>query len=227
MPSHLFIDADDTLWENNVYFERVLEEFLLLLDHPSLAAVEVRAVLDEIERVNNRVHGYGAANFARNLRQCYERLSPRGILAADVHCIAGFGDRLANHPIEMLEGVEETLAYLSGRHVLTLLTKGDPAEQEGKLRRSGLGGYFTRTLILREKNTGSYRAIVGESGLGAEGCWMIGNSPKSDINPALEAGLGAVYIPHPHTWRLEDEQIRDGHGRLLVLDRFADLRKHF
>jgi len=227
MRLHLFIDADDTLWENNIYFERVFEEFAGLLGHSSLTAAEVRAALDEIEHVNNRIHGYGAANFARNLRECYERLSERGVQPADLDQIEEYGRRLMEHPIELLDGVGETLAELVGRHELTVFTKGDTREQRAKIERSGLSGYFHHTTIVKEKDTAAYRGMLAQRGLEAERCWMVGNSPKSDINPALEAGLGAVYIPHPRTWHLEHQEVRDGAGRLLVLERFPELRKHF
>ena len=227
MRLHLFIDADDTLWENNVYFESVFEEFVELLGHSRLTPAQVRARLDEIEHVNNRIHGYGAANFARNLRQCYLALSERGPRPRDLESIDEYGRRLAAHPIELLDGVGETLAELAGRHELTVFTKGNPEEQRAKIERSGLAGFFHFTAIVREKDAAAYRVLLADRGLEATRCWMVGNSPKSDINPALEAGLGAVYIPHPRTWHLEHQEVRDGAGRLLVLERFSDLRKHF
>ncbi|MGB9604477.1 MAG: HAD family hydrolase [Bryobacteraceae bacterium] len=223
----LLIDADDTLWENNIYFEQVFEEFVRLLDHPTLAAHEIRAVLDEIELANRATQGYGALSFARNLRQCWERIqgSPPGP-AAD-RAIELMTWRLLNHPIELLPGVPETLPYLASRHTLILFTKGHPDEQGRKVERSGLGKYFHRTTVVREKDAGTYRCLVGELGLEPRQVWMVGNSPRSDVNPALEAGLNAVYIPHPRTWSLEQEPIRNGRGRLLVLESFAELRRHF
>jgi len=224
---HLFIDADDTLWENNIYFERAFTEFVDFLDHSRLSPAEVRAVLDEIEAVNNKVHGYGAANFARNLRQCYEHLAERHIREGDLAHIMRFGEQLANHPIEIIPGVPETLDYLSGRHELTLCTKGHPEEQKLKIDRSGLGGYFAHTAIVKEKDAACYLALLAERNISAETAWMIGNSHKSDVNPALEAGMGAVYVPHPHTWHLERVPVPDSHHRLLVVENFAGLRDFF
>jgi putative hydrolase of the HAD superfamily len=223
----LWIDADDTLWENNVFFERIFAEFVGLLAHSRLTLSEVRAELDRIEHVNNRIHGYGAANFVRNLTECYRRLCERPVTDADVAFLTCYTEQLAGHPIELIEGVEETLTYLSERHTLTLCTKGDPAEQRGKIERSGLAAHFKNVRIVREKDADCYRAMVAERDLDHARCWMIGNSPKSDINPALEAGINAVYIPHPHTWHLEHSEVPEGHERLLVLDRFADLRNYF
>ena len=129
---HLLVDVDDTLWENNVHFERAVDGFLAFLDHSSLSPPEVRAVLDEIERANLKVHGYGAAGFARNLRQCYEHLAERDISDDDLARVMGFGERILHEPIELIAGVAETLAYLAPRHDLVLLTKGHPEEQRLK-----------------------------------------------------------------------------------------------
>ncbi len=223
----LLIDADDTLWENNIYFESAFEEFVAFLDHSTLTASEIRAVLDEIELANNKIHGYGTASFARNLCQCYEHLVEREIRADELEKIMSFAGRILHHPIELMEGVEETLRYLAGRHELILFTKGHPEEQKLKIDRSGLGPYFAHTAVVPEKDTAAYRALMERFHFDPGRTWMIGNSPKSDINPALEAGLNAVYVPHPRTWTLEHQEIRNGGGRLLVLNRFSDLQSHF
>jgi putative hydrolase of the HAD superfamily len=224
---HLIFDADDTLWENNVYFERAFAEFVDVLDHSTLSPAEVRTVLDEIELANRQTQGYGSENFARNLRQCYQHLVERAIAEADLARVMGLARRALEQPIELLPGVEETLRYLAARHDLLLFTKGHPEEQELKVERSGLGPCFLQTAIVKEKDVASYRDLVERCGLEPARTWMIGNSPRSDINPALELGLNAVYIPHPLTWSLETEAIGNGTGRLLVLERFADLRRHF
>lgn len=227
MRQHLLIDADDTLWENNVYFEQAFDDFVAFLDHSSLNADQIRAVLDEIELANIKVHGYGAANFARNLCQCYERLVERDIRKADLDRIMRLAEQIMSQPIELIEGVSETLEFLSMRHDLTLFTKGHAEEQKLKVDRSGLGIYFGHTAIVREKDAPTYAALVAERKLEASKTWMIGNSPKSDINPALEAGLNAVYVPHDRTWHLERMHIRTGQGRLLQVKNFVELRDWF
>jgi putative hydrolase of the HAD superfamily len=228
MRSFLLVDADDTLWENNIYFERAFEEFVAFLDHSSLTAPQVRDVLDEIEAANNKIHGYGSLNFGRNLRQCYERLAERDIREEDLRTVLGFAERILDCPMEVIEGVPETLEYLSQRHDLTLFTKGHPEEQKLKIGRSGLGGFFAHTAIVKEKDAAAYRSLVAERGMAPERTWMIGNSPKSDINPALAAGLNAVFVPHAHTWVLERQEIvESGKGRLIVVERFEDLRGWF
>jgi putative hydrolase of the HAD superfamily len=224
---NLLIDADDTLWENNIFFERAFEDFCAFLDHSTLTPTEVRAVLDEIEIVNSKIHGYGSLNFGRNLRQCYEHLAERHLREEDLKTVLAFAERILDHPMEVIAGVPETLAYLFGRHRLILFTKGHPDEQKLKVDRSGLEVYFDRTAIVKEKDAAAYLKIVAEESLDPQRTWMIGNSPKSDINPALAAGLSAVFIPHDHTWALEREEVAEVPGRLLKLERFADLRDHF
>jgi len=227
MRQFLIVDADDTLWENNIYFERAFDEFVAFLDHSSLTAPEVREVLDAIEAVNAKVHGYGSLNFARNLRETYERLCERHIEDGDLQTVMRFAERILECPMEVIDGVEETLAYLAERHDLTLFTKGNPDEQRLKVDRSGLGRYFNHTAIVKEKNAQAYRQLLQERAMDPMRAWMIGNSPKSDVNPALEAGLNAVFIPHAHTWVLEKEEIRPVEGRLVVLERFGKLRDRF
>ncbi len=224
---NLIVDADDTLWENNIYFERAFDDFCDFLAHSTLSADQVRAVLDEIEIVNSKVHGYGTANFARNLTECYHKLVERDVSADDLPRIMSFTEQILHHPIEIIAGVEETLEYLAGRHALTLFTKGDPEEQKLKLDRSGLAIYFGHTAIVKEKDAPSYAALIRERQLDPRHTWMIGNSPKSDINPALEAGLHAVFVPHARTWTLERAEIREGPGRLLRVERFQELREYF
>jgi len=227
MRLHLIVDADDTLWENNIYFEQAFEEFVDFLGHSSLNAREIRAVLDEIEEANSKIHGYGSLNFGRNLRQCYQHLAEREVRQEDLKTVMGFAERILECPMEVIEGVPETLEYLSLRHDLTLFTKGHPDEQKLKVDRSGLGAFFHHTAIVKEKDPAAYRRLVEERSMDPDHSWMIGNSPKSDVNPALEAGLNAVFVPHAHTWVLEKQEIRPGKGRLLVVERFADLQAHF
>ena len=224
---NLLIDADDTLWENNIYFERAFESFCDFLGHSSLTPVEVRAVLDEIEIANARVHGYGSKNFGRNLKQCYQHMVEREIRADDLARVMRFAEEILEQPIELIDGVPETLESLAVRHDLTLFTKGDHEEQKLKVDRSGLGIYFGHLAIVKEKNGEAYRTLVRDRRLAPERTWMVGNSPKSDINPALEAGLNAVFVPHARTWTLEREELKTGPGKFLVLERFSDLRSHF
>jgi putative hydrolase of the HAD superfamily len=223
----LIIDGDDTLWENNVHFEQAIEDFIDFLDHSSLSREQVRAALDEVERLNSRVHGYGSAAFARNLRETYERLAEREVRPDDLDHVMHLGRRIVDVELELLPGVVDTLAYLKPRHRLLLFTKGELEEQRLKVRRSGLENQFEQVVVTGEKDVAGYRELIRAHGIDVGQAWMIGNSPRSDINPALEAGLRAVYIPHTHTWRLEQEDLRARDDRVLVLQSFRQLQEHF
>lgn len=225
---HLIVDADDTLWENNIYFEEAFDDFVEFLDHSTLTPQQVRDVLDELEAVNAKVHGYGSKNFGRNLQQVYQHLCEREIRESDLATVMSIAERILEQPIELIEGVPETLEYLASRHDLTLFTKGHVEEQKLKVDRSGLGVYFGHTSIVKEKDAASYQALIRDRRLDPRRTWMIGNSPKSDVNPALECGLNAVFVPHARTWILERQELREpGPGKLLELGSFAELRDHF
>lgn len=224
---NLIFDADDTLWENNIYFEEAFSQFCDFLAHSALTPQQVRKVLDEIEITNTKIHGYGARNFARNLAACYRRLAERDISERDLGVVMDFANKILAKPMELIPGVEETLARLAARHHLYIFTKGDQEEQRLKIDRSGLGGYVRHAFIVREKNAAAYRQLAVARAFVPEETWMIGNSPKSDINPALAAGLNAVFVPHPRTWGLEHEEVPDAHPRLIRVERIADLLQHF
>src|SRR4051794_22937216 len=144
---HLIFDADDTLWENNVYFERAFDQFCNYLNHSWLTPDEIRGILDEIEVVNNKIHGYGAVNFGRNLSQCYLRLAERAVEEHDLHRVTAIAHQILAHEIQLMEGVAETLPFLAERHELTLCTKGDPAEQNRKIDDSGLRPLFAHCAV--------------------------------------------------------------------------------
>jgi putative hydrolase of the HAD superfamily len=224
----LLIDADDTLWENNIYFERAIASFISFLNHHEFTPEQVREVLNEVERECVIKHGYGLHSFRHALVDTFERLAVDPLTPALHETIHGFAAAIAEHPIEMFHEVPETLAYLRDRHRLIMLTKGNITEQSGKVERSGLKDFFNAVEIVSEKDAAAYRGIVNKYELAPQQTWMVGNSPKSDINPALEAGLNAVFVPHEMTWVLEKCDLAAcDDGRLLTVERFADLRQHF
>ena len=226
---NLLIDADDTLWENNIYFERAITDFISFLNHHRYTPDEVRHVLYDVERENIKQHGYGMHSFANALVVCFEKLSVEPMTPKLHETIRGIAYKIAEHPMEFLPEVPATLADLSQRHRLFMVTKGNITEQLGKVERSGLQNFFTAIEVVAEKDASTYRGVVEKFGLVREITWMIGNSPKSDINPALEAGLHAVLVPHDNTWMLERDELRahDDNGRLLQVNSFAELSAHF
>jgi putative hydrolase of the HAD superfamily len=229
LPQTLLIDADDTLWENNIYFERAIVRFISFLNHHEFSPEQVREVLNDVERECIVKHGYGLHSFSHALVDTFERLSVQPV-TPELHAqIKSFAHTVSDHPIELLAEVPQTLQYLSARHRLILVTKGALEEQSGKIERSGLKEYFAATEIVAEKDLAAYHALVEKHALVRESTWMIGNSPRSDINPALAAGLHAVFVPHGDTWILEHEEVNAAPAmqRLLIVGRFAELREHF
>jgi putative hydrolase of the HAD superfamily len=225
----LLLDADDTLWENNIYFERAIAAFISYLNHQTYTREEVRAFINEVERETIRERGYGSASFQHSLVTCFERLSESPVTPEEHERIVGFTHSITQHEIQLLPGVAEVLPRLASRHRLILMTKGNELEQKDKLARSGLVSHFAAVEVPGEKNPDAYQAVCQKYELKSRSTWMIGNSPKSDINPALAAGLHAVFIPHPYTWMLEHEAVestRDGQY-LLELESFNELGVRF
>ena len=225
----LLIDADDTLWENNVYFERAIAAFISYLDHHTYTPAEVREALNAVERETILAHGYGLTSFTRSLVKCFERLSTEPVTEDKRERVVGFARTISEQEIELLPGVAETLAVLAARHRLILMTKGNHAEQADKLARSGLAASFNAVEIVAEKDPATYRAVIARHELKPHTSWMIGNSPKSDINPALAAGLHAVFLFHKDTWVLEHAEVDPApEGQHLIeLDSFAKLASLF
>lgn len=225
----LLFDADDTLWENNIYFERAISAFISYLDHRVHTPDEVREHLNHVERRTIAAQGYGLKSFRKSLITCFEQLTDKPVTPEKHERIVSFAKSIADHEIELLAGVAETLPLLAARHRCILVTKGDPTEQRDKLSRSGLERHFRAIEVLPEKTTGAYQSLVSHHVCDTPTTWMIGNSPKSDINPALAAGLHAVFIPHGFTWVLEHEVIDapPSGQRLLELAAFLDLANHF
>jgi putative hydrolase of the HAD superfamily len=225
----LLIDADDTLWENNIYFERAIVAFISYLNHHEYTPAEVRRQLNAVERETILAHGYGLTSFTRSLVTCFERLSPQPVTEEKTERIRSFARSIEEQEIELLPHVAETLADLAARHRLILMTKGNHAEQADKLARSGLAPHFSAVEIVAEKDPATYRAVIARHELAPHTSWMIGNSPKSDINPALAAGLHAVFLFHKDTWVLEHAEVGTPlpGQQLIELDAFAKLGEIF
>src|SRR6185437_11855980 len=212
-----------------IYFERAIAGFITYLDHHEHVPAEVRQVLNRCEHATIEAHGYGMASFERSLVDCFTELSEAPPSDEQRQRIATFAQSIADHAIELLPGVAETLPHLAKRHHLILVTKGNAREQQKKLDRSGIHMHFAAVEIPPEKHPDAYREILRRHALAPTTTWMIGNSPRSDINPALAAGLHAAYIHHPGTWVLEHGPLGpppEGQ-RLLQLKTFAELRLYF
>src|SRR5579864_8020381 len=162
-PQTLLIDADDTLWENNVYFDQAIADFIERLNHQHMSPDEVRAFLYEVERETVVEHGYGSHSFSRSLVKCFERLSEQPVTPELHQFIWGFAHKVSSYPIELIAGVPETLEYLGRRgHHMLVMTKGDFGEQSGKVERSGIKAYFAGVEIVAEKKPATYKEVVAK-----------------------------------------------------------------
>lgn len=225
----LLFDADDTLWENNIYFERAIAAFVSYLDHRVHTPEAVREHLNHCERATIARYGYGVKSFRRSLVACFEQLAGDPVTPKKHARIVAFTESIAEQEIDFLPEVESTLRTLAKRHRLLLVTKGDREEQMSKVERSGLRNLFNAVEIPAEKDEAMYRELLHRYQCEPASTWMIGNSPRSDINPAMAAGLNAVFIPHDFTWALEHEivDMPRPDQTLLELARFAELTEHF
>lgn len=224
----LLLDADDTLWENNIYFERAIAAFYAVAAPQGGDYAVMRAHINQEERRVIAEYGYGLESFRLALSRAFQAIAPTRWNDEAQAAVGRLADQIASEPIEFVPGALETLNYLAPRHRLVLMTKGDYGEQMRKVALSGIAGMFKQVHVVAEKNVQAYRERIAGLGVPPRECWMIGNSPKSDINPALAAGLNAVFIPHPHTWVLEQDEIVPCEGRhCLQVRQIAELQEHF
>ena len=215
------LDADDTLWHNETVFRLTQARFLDLLTEHENAAIEAR--LAEIERRNLQLYGYGVKGFTLSMIETAMEMCDGEPPAGVIREILAAGREMLAHPVETLPGVDEALTRLSGRYRLVLITKGDLLDQERKLAASGLGDLFAAVEIVSEKDRATYERVFTRHGTGPAEAVMVGNSMKSDVLPALEAGAFAVHIPYVVTWAHELADPPEGHPRYGALHRIEDL----
>jgi putative hydrolase of the HAD superfamily len=225
---NLIFDADDTLWDSNIHFLEAQAAFLEALREAGLDDAErIRAAIRTHELSIIEEIGYGRRPYVAALRRVVEELIEPELHLRVHPQVEQIGATLLARHCELLPGVAATLAELAGRHRLILFTKGQPGEQLSKLERSRLRGFFSRIGVPREKDPAAYQRLVAQANLEPARTVMIGNSPRSDINPAVRAGLrAAVYIPHAQTWELEYEELAvDAH--ILTIPSFPHLTELF
>ena len=215
------LDADDTLWHNETLFRLTHDRFCDLL-----AGVADRDVLEarlsETEQRNLRLYGYGVKGFTLSMIETAMELTDGEAPSAVVREILAAGREMLSEPVEPLPGVDKALADLSERYRLVLITKGDLLHQEQKLAASGLGDLFAAVEIVSEKDASTYERIFARHGTGAGEAAMCGNSLRSDILPALEAGAWAAHVPYPLTWAHEMAEPPQGHPRFAELGSIAE-----
>jgi len=216
------LDADDTLWHNETYFRRTFARFEALIA-PFAAGEDIQRRLDEAEHRNLSAYGYGAKGFILSMLECATELAGDALPAATVRDILAMGKELLAHPLEPLPGVTDALPALSAIAPLVLVTKGDLHHQELKLAASGFGAWFTGVEIVSDKQPETYRRIFETYGAQPEDVVMAGNSMRSDILPALEAGAWAAFIPFHLVWSHEAADAPVGSERFKELASLAEL----
>jgi len=216
------LDADDTLWHNESFYRATQERLAELLSHYG-SATRVASCLADIERQNLKIYGFGAKGFTLSMLEVALNLGGPDLPASVVREILALGREILVHPVETLPGVEETLPALAERGRLVLITKGDLFHQEAKLAASGLGDFFSGVEIVSNKGVDTFRRIFARYSVSPGNAVMVGNSIRSDILPALEAGCFAVHVPYPIVWDLEDAEAPYACARFAELPSLLDL----
>ena len=216
------LDADDTLWQNERFFQMTETRFReLLAEHVAPEVLSEQLV--EAERRNLAVYGYGIKGFVLSMIETALDLTEDRLPASVVRAILDGGREMLAHPVETLPGVRETLEELAGEFRLVLITKGDLFDQERKLAASGLGDLFDAVEIVSEKRTETYDRIFARHGDGVARAMMVGNSLKSDVLPAIAAGAIGVHVPHDLTWALEHAEAPKGEPRFYAIAALGEL----
>ena len=215
-------DADDTLWHSESHFLLTTDRFCELLapwtqasrlQSPSTGDSSQRELIEtqliNIERRNLQLLGYGAKAFTLSMIETAIEVTGGEIPASAIAEILEWGHELLNHPVELLDGVTDTLDALAGSYELLLITKGDLLHQESKIAQSGIAPIFSGIEIVSNKTADSYQRVLHGRALHAKEFLMVGNSVRSDVLPVLELGAQAVHIPYHVTWALEEHESTD------------------
>jgi len=225
----LLIDADDTLWENNIYYLESTGAVLDCLEEHGIDQKVAQGHLDRVEQLLIPTLGYGPpcyiAAIERTCRELLPGLRPEQMakLLARVRQATRI---VVEPPMVLRDAVPETLRTLRTSSQMVLVTKGLPEVQQPKIKASGLEPLFDDVHIVPEKHADTYCQLLATIGADPKRTWMIGNSPGSDINPAIEAGIGAIYVPHDSTWSAEMTSLTHPE-RVVTLDCFSDLVAYF
>ncbi|MFI5356497.1 MAG: HAD family hydrolase [Opitutales bacterium] len=222
-PRVIAFDADDTLWHNEVIFDRVHKRYCDLLAHYHEAAT-VERTLFATEMRNLELYGYGAKGFTLSAIETAIELTQGAISADEIRTLLHLGREMLSHPVELLDHVTSTLDALAPGHELWLITKGDLRDQERKLARSGLAPRFRVFEVVSDKTAAVYADLLRRHGVEPAEFLMVGNSLKSDIIPVLALGAAAVHVPYPLTWEHERTTEKPvAPGRLFELAHLGEL----
>ncbi len=215
-------DADDTLWHNERFFKLTQDRFAELLadfaepDHLGAALVEA-------ERRNLGHYGFGIKGFVLSMIETAIEVTEERVPASVIAELMEAGREMLRHPIELLPHAQETVAHFAGSHYLVLITKGDLLDQERKLAQSGLGEMFDDVQIVSDKTVTTYSGIFGRTPGGVQGAMMVGNSMKSDVRPAIDAGSWGIFVPQDLAWDFEHAEAPENAARYREIAHLGDL----
>lgn len=221
-PITVGIDADDTLWKNEEMFADAEQRFAAILA-PWCTEAEAQAALIETERQRLPLYGYGVKGFVLSMIETATHRSNGEIAATDLVQMVTWGQEILAAPVEILDGVAETLPELANTFDLLLITKGDTEHQQRKIDESGLSHWFRSTHVVAEKDPSTYRDVLVTNDVEPERFVMVGNSRRSDVDPVLTLGAAAVHVPYHITWALEHAASDATHPRMRTAGSFADL----
>jgi len=215
-------DADDTLWQNERFYQMTQARFLeLLKDHADPALLPDRLL--EVMLRNVKAYGFGIKSFTLSMVETAIEVTGGRAPAQVISEILAAGREMAAHPVEILPHAREALDALSGRYRLLLVTKGDLFDQERKIAQSGLGDFFLAIEIVSDKTPATYERVFKRHGDGPARSMMIGNSLKSDVLPALAAGSWGVFVPHDLTWAYEHAEAPEGEARFRQVSHLGEI----
>jgi len=215
-------DADDTLWHNEAYFQETEKKFWELLED-FLPQHTVSRELLQTEMQNIELYGYGIKAFTLSMIETAIRISDGAIGTKVIEKIIGYGKELLDKPVELIDGVEEVLRELKDKYRLVVSTKGDLLDQQNKLTKSGLEGYFHHIEIVSEKNEKEFTKLVKHLDIQPNEFAMVGNSLKSDVLPVLNIGGHGFHVPYHITWSHEKIDVNIEHENFRELNVIGDL----
>ena len=225
-PKVIAFDADDTLWDNEIYFRETEHKFCALMEDYLPQHTVARELL-QTEIKNITLYGYGIKAFMLSMIETAIRISEGTISVRAVETIIGYGQELLNKPVKLLPGVEEVLKILRGKYRLVVATKGDLLDQERKLKKSGLDPYFHHTEIMSEKAEADYQKLLRHLDIKPQEFVMVGNSLKSDILPVLALGGHGFHVPYHVTWGHEHVDKQIDHPNFRTLNGITEILDHF
>jgi putative hydrolase of the HAD superfamily len=217
-------DADDTLWVNEPFYQEVEREFCRIMK-PYLTEADTSKELFITEMQNLEIYGYGAKGFILAMIETALRVTGGKINSYEISCILDIGKTLLTMPIQLLDGVENVLQELQGKYKLILATKGDLLDQERKLQKSGLIGYFHHIEIMSDKHENNYKKLLSHLDIQAHEFLMVGNSVKSDILPVLNIGAKAIHVPFEVTWQHETHHESSENHDFIAISSIGEILK--